>query len=692
MTKIEIIEESNEVMTGPPPAHNHNKIIFNMMIKNESKIIERCISNALPYVDAFSVLDTGSTDNTVELCNKILTASGKPFKISVEPFKNFGYNRSISFTKSQELCNELKWDATTTYAMAADADMIIKPSPAFKDFKMDMNGYTVIQANGLIKYYNTRFMKCADPWKCVGGTHEYWSGDPTAKIPFEVFYIDDKNDGGCKSDKFERDVRLLKEDIAENPKNDRAHFYLGQSLKDLGQFREAIAMFTKRIELGGWYEEVWYAHYQIAKCHEFLKEMFEMELWMNKAFQLHPKRAEPLYHLTRHFRESSQHHKAYHYYLKGKDIPYPKDDVLFIEEHIYKGLFDYENTILACYIYGKTKQDGLHDIVSYINKGIPHFLNNVWDNLHYYVEPLTSTTYKGAYTKLFLRDHEEYKVSSCSVIPYNGQILMNARYVNYWIDGNGYYHMRSPDGNVKTKNGMVYLNASYYPTDDVNVMQEDMQRYSSNIEGLEDVRIFVHKGILHFTSSCKNITNTGNIVIALGEYDVNQKKMHRIRVIDPPKPSECEKNWVYIPERALSSVDKAKGKMNFVYGWNPMEIGAINENNKLEIHTTYQTPAIFNRFRGSSNIVEYKDKMWCIIHFVKYSQPRVYYHSMVQFHRDTMRPEHFSLPFCFRNTAIEYSLGLDISEGNATIFFSENDSSPGMITMPLGNLRLIPIF
>jgi len=86
------------------PAHHFNKIILNLMIKNESKIIERCIQNSIDYVDAVNILDTGSTDHTVEVCKAYLTASGKPFRISVHPFKTFGNNRSISFDESQNLC------------------------------------------------------------------------------------------------------------------------------------------------------------------------------------------------------------------------------------------------------------------------------------------------------------------------------------------------------------------------------------------------------------------------------------------------------------------------------------------------------------------------------------------------------------------------------------------------------------
>ena len=48
------------------------KIILCMIVKNESKIIERCITSALPIIDAVSICDTGSTDNTVEVIEKFL--------------------------------------------------------------------------------------------------------------------------------------------------------------------------------------------------------------------------------------------------------------------------------------------------------------------------------------------------------------------------------------------------------------------------------------------------------------------------------------------------------------------------------------------------------------------------------------------------------------------------------------------
>jgi hypothetical protein len=121
-----------------------------------------------------------------------------------------------------------------------------------------------------------------------------------------------------------------------------------------------------------------------------------------------------------------------------------------------------------------------------------------------------------------------------------------------------------------------------------------------------------------------------------------------------------------------------------------MEIGAIN-NNKLEIHTKINTPKFFSRLRGSSNICEYDGHLWCVVHFVRYTTPRVYYHSLVQLNRETLQPEMYSLPFCFRKTAIEYCLGLHIKDGKLCFIFSQNDTEPGFITMSISELRFLII-
>ena len=46
---------------------NTVKLALNMIVKNESKIIERLLTSVLPIVDTYCICDTGSTDNTKEI-------------------------------------------------------------------------------------------------------------------------------------------------------------------------------------------------------------------------------------------------------------------------------------------------------------------------------------------------------------------------------------------------------------------------------------------------------------------------------------------------------------------------------------------------------------------------------------------------------------------------------------------------
>ena len=96
------------------------KFVLILMVRNESKIIQRCLEAVESVVDAFCVHDTGSTDNTVELANEFIKTRKGCVTSSV--WKDFGHNRSLSFKAAQEYVQyELKWDLKTTYGLLLDA-------------------------------------------------------------------------------------------------------------------------------------------------------------------------------------------------------------------------------------------------------------------------------------------------------------------------------------------------------------------------------------------------------------------------------------------------------------------------------------------------------------------------------------------------------------------------------------------
>src|SRR6056297_2633477 len=115
-------------------------------------------------------------------------------------------------------------------------------------------------------------------WVCMGVTHEYWEARKVKTTQpdctshqLHSLWIDDREDGGCKSDKSTRDKRLLEAGMKDP--NEPQHlkvrymFYLAQTLFDLHEYPQAINWYRQRIAANGWLEEVFYSQMKIGFCY-----------------------------------------------------------------------------------------------------------------------------------------------------------------------------------------------------------------------------------------------------------------------------------------------------------------------------------------------------------------------------------------------------------------------------------------
>jgi tetratricopeptide (TPR) repeat protein len=652
------------------------KIIFISMIKNEEKIIERCLKNAVAICDAICVTDTGSTDSTCNKVTELFKTINIPGKLYNDTWQNFGHNRTNSFNNTVDFCKELGWDLSTTYGLLLDADMILKTVNFNKEILKE-HGYKIIQKNSNLEYYNTRFIRLSCSWKCVGVTHEYWDGCNAESLGKDIIYIDDVGDGGAKHDKFERDIRLLTQGIIDEPNNVRYVFYLAQSLKDTGKFKEAIKMYKKRITMGGWFEEVWYSYYMIGKCWLYLKDEDKFECWMNRAYKQRKERSEPLYEMTKYFRETGQVIKSYHYYNIGIRIPYPVNDLLFIEKNVYdKYLFMYEFTILQYYIFPSDRLMGLKLTVDYLNK-FNHNEGSVYANMDYYMSRILDV---GEKIELNQERFGDFIPTSVALIKYNNEIIANVRYVNYRIQNDGSYLMSlnnvlSSTEKVRTKNALLKLNNKFESSSKLEFMYEKIDSKlgkDTNILGLEDIRLFEEDNKLKCIATSREFSTNSTNSMVICDYNIEKNIIEHAKIIESPDKDACEKNWIPIGNK-------------IIYKWHPLEIGKI-KHGKLTIKKSIPTPIFFKHLRGSSNVVIRNNEYWMITHGVKYVTPRKYYHIMVVLDKD-YNLLRYTVPFYFDTYSIEYCLGLLIEDDIVYMTASRNDSNPIIVKVLLNNIN-----
>jgi len=76
-------------------------ICLNMIVKNESKVITRCLESIKPILDYWVILDTGSTDGTQQIIKNFM--KDIPGELHEDAFVNFEYsrNKALDFAKGK---------------------------------------------------------------------------------------------------------------------------------------------------------------------------------------------------------------------------------------------------------------------------------------------------------------------------------------------------------------------------------------------------------------------------------------------------------------------------------------------------------------------------------------------------------------------------------------------------------------
>jgi tetratricopeptide (TPR) repeat protein len=662
-----------------------------MIVKNESRVIIRLLDSVVKLLDGYCICDTGSTDNTIFLMTEYFKRHNIPGKIVQEPFKDFGYNRTFALKAAAEIPN-------MDYLLLLDADMILTGSylqpENIKAFKKSLTKdfYHMCQGSQTYFYKNVRMVKNYKDFSYWGVTHEYVKspeGAQAGTFENDQLFINDIGDGGAKTDKFERDIRLLTKGLEENPDNDRYTFYLANSLKDAGQYEKSIEMYRNRIRIGGWVEEVWYSYYNIGRCHVILGEMEKaICVWM-EGYEYYPKRLEAIYEIVKYYREHGKNKLAYLYYTiadKSRAKWGASSEYLFLQKDIYDYKLDYEMTIIGYYA-----NDDNYDLNKINMKVIsdPHMdegtSRNVLNNYKFYSKkiieqnkPLSKQNMEvleNATKSLKITESGEYVTSTPSITTRGNHLIVNVRYVNYRIDENGNYVNQDK---IRTKNAIAIIDISKSTWKNI---QEFELKYDESIDnhyvGLEDVRIFNDDYIIYYNSN-RGISY-GNMEIEHGIIDLTKESTVEQRCLKKVNQNSIEKNWVLIPSNNV-----IKTHLKAIYNWSPnLIIGDIVDDQFVETHQI-KVPAFFKYLRGSTNGVIIKDEIWFMCHAVSYEDRRYYYHIIVVLDKDTYELKKYTPLFTFEGEKVEYTLGFHYLEGEDTLFigYSVYDKSTKYMNIP----------
>ena len=333
-----IVQNTSNFITPDP------LLVVVIMIKNEAASIQATLNSYVAGgIKHFFIFDTGSTDETLTLVQDYFKQYALTFALYQEPFIDFAQSRN----RALELAEQCFTNAV--FFIMPDAEWHLQYPNVLMTFCEQEKTqttplYLLAIKMGSIAFTTARLFRVASRIRFQGIVHEVPAQIAEVKVPDPVcFQVHTTPQGAAKTKlRWERDLVLLSNHLAENADDPRTVFYLAQTHECLERFEEAYHLYQLRSKLPGWDEENFITFYRLGCLAQRLsQETASSEVtWeqaMNyflQAFALRPHRIEPLVKMAEYYWPSNP--QACYLYIKhAYDLPYPIQDRLFIEKEMY---------------------------------------------------------------------------------------------------------------------------------------------------------------------------------------------------------------------------------------------------------------------------------------------------------------------------------------------------------------------
>jgi glycosyltransferase involved in cell wall biosynthesis len=303
-------------------------ICLNMMVKNERKVIERCLASIKSLIDYWVIVDTGSSDGTQRIIREYL--KDIPGELHERPWIRFDHNRNESLLLAKN-----KGD----YLLIIDADDWLQIPNTFRLPNLVKDYYAVEFIHSKCRSMEVFLINNRIDWKWVGVVHEAIDLRKASGVILKGIIRWKGFDGNRSEDMQKKnlsDAQILETALQDEPDNSRYVFHLATCYEAAGRYELALKYYEKRVKMDGDHREIFYSFYRFAVMQRMLN--MKPDIFINsylKAYLYRSHRVEPLYWLAIYFYQTNCPVLSYLITRYALKVPF-RDDLYFTQYQIYE--------------------------------------------------------------------------------------------------------------------------------------------------------------------------------------------------------------------------------------------------------------------------------------------------------------------------------------------------------------------
>jgi hypothetical protein len=235
-----------------------------MIVKNEAANIRAVLETVLPHVDHYTILDTGSTDNTIDVINEVREATRFTIlgQVIVEPVEPSDFRFDVARNRVMALDAAAPGGGVFQLMLSGDeylrgGDKLREHLEQHRDSDVDCHWVQLVLEDD--RSYQARVLRTGSAWKYESdlpmGLHEVVVNhdQPDAKavgVPGALIEHNVSDVEARLSNIWEHHIPLLRDFLEENPEHERALTFLAQSYRTLHPY------FSERERVRFAYEQV----------------------------------------------------------------------------------------------------------------------------------------------------------------------------------------------------------------------------------------------------------------------------------------------------------------------------------------------------------------------------------------------------------------------------------------------------